>query len=173
MNKEERQQYNSLSEEEREVYDRIKEMKPYWSHEYIMAKLAIIMDEDDEDEDDEDEEERQHYNSLSKEEREEYDRIKEMKPHWSHNQIMTKLAVNIRMDKSIEQGNEDVDANDPIWWKQILTGSREFLRYFGGGTFYSTAIKVIDDALSTLGNMISKGIRKIGDFIDDLFNSIF
>lgn len=173
MNKEERQQYNSLSEEEREVYDRIKEMKPHWSHNLIMTKLAIIMDEDDEDEDDEDEEERQHYNSLSKEEREEYDRIKEMKPHWSHNQIMTKLAVNIRMDKSIEQGNEDVDANDPIWWKQILTGSREFLRSFGDGTFYNTAIKVIDDALSTLGNMISKGIRKIGDFIDDLFNSIF
>ena len=168
MNKEERQQYYSLSVEEREEYDRIKEMKPHWSHEQIMTKLGVNKKTDEMI----NEEEREHYNSLPKEEREEYDRIKKMKPHWSHKQIMAKLGVTKTADEMIEQGNEDVDANDPIWWEQILTGASEFLRSFGG-TIYNTAIKVIDGALSTLGNMISKGIGKIGDFIDDIFDLIF
>lgn len=47
MNSEEQRQYNSLSYNDRECYDRIEEEHPSWSHKQIMVKVAFNRKEDE------------------------------------------------------------------------------------------------------------------------------
>ena len=112
-------------------------------------------------------EEQRQYNSLSYEARQEYDDIKRKRPHWSHNQIMAKLATIINIDKMIEEGKGN-PAEDPKLLKEVLEGAKAFL--IGVGCFIWDVFEAIDDAINTLTSMIASGIRYIGDKLEEFWD---
>ena len=116
-------------------------------------------------------EERQDYNKLTKEEMEEFDYQSRKHPDWSFNQVMAKVAFEKKVNTTIEQGGGDPNLKDPTIWLTILEGVRTTLTKFksiGRSIFIA-----IDSAITSLKGLIRAGIQRIGDVIDNLFDSIF
>ena len=111
-------------------------------------------------------EEQRQYNSLSYEARQEYDDIKRKRPHWSHKQIMAKLATTINIDKMIEEGKGN-PAEDPKLLKEVLEGAKSFL--IEVGCFIWDVFEAIDNSISALTGMIASGIRYIGDKLEEFW----
>lgn len=104
----------------------------------------------------------QGYNSLSSEQREDYNYIKRKHPNWSHQQILTKMAFN--PDPFIE-GNKN--PNDPEVMTEILKAGKQFL--IDVGCFVWDVFELIDDAISSLADMIADGINYVGQKISDFW----
>ena len=113
--------------------------------------------------------EREAYNKLSAEAKKEYNHIKMMHPNWSHNQIMTKLAINGTIDNMVEDG-KDVNPDDPNILAQILQGAKDFLK--NAGIYIADVFQSIDNALTYLGELIKDGIDYVGGKIDKLLGWI-
>lgn len=110
-------------------------------------------------------EEQQQYNKLSYAQQKEYDGYKSIHPTWTHKQIMFKIA----MDKKIGDlpPNVDPDPDDPEILAEILKGAKLFL--IGVGIIIYEVFDAIDDMLDTLGDLISRGVRYIGDRLEEFW----
>lgn len=109
------------------------------------------------------EQERQQYNSLSWDQREEYDRIQRKHPNWSHKQIMTRIAFD--PDPFIEAKK---DPNSPDVMREILQAGKAFL--IEVGCFVWDVFALIDDAIDALTDMIDRGLTYIGKKISDFWD---
>lgn len=112
-------------------------------------------------------EEQQQYNKLPYNDQKEYDHYKSKYPHWSHNQIMTRVSTGHVIDKRIGQG-KDVNPEDPRVLKEILEGAKAFL--VGVGIFIASVFYIIDETLETLGDLIYRGITYIGEKLGDFWD---
>lgn len=111
--------------------------------------------------------EQKQYNSLSYDQRQEYDHIKRMHPNWSHKQIMTKLALDIKTIEVVDRGHENPgDAPDIL--REILQGAKSFL--IGVGCFVWDVFEAIDEAIDTLTDLIARGISYIGDKLSEFWD---
>ena len=108
------------------------------------------------------------YNNLSAEEKKRYRQIQEEKPHWNHEQIMCKIAFERQLNKTIEEGRNNTNPNDPIILKQILEGAKRWLKQIG----YSIN-EYIDSALRKINNLIKSGIEYIEDKLTDIIGWLF
>ena len=111
--------------------------------------------------------EQKQYNSLSYDLRQEYDHIKRRRPNWSHNQIMTKLALDEQTIIVVTKGHENPEA-DPEILRGILQGAKSFL--IGVGCFIWDVFEAIDEAIDTLTGLIARGISYIGDKLSEFWD---
>lgn len=111
--------------------------------------------------------EQKQYNSLSNVQRQEYDHIKQMHSNWSHKQIMTKLALDIKAIEFVNKGHENPE-NDPNTFIAILQGAKIFL--IGVGCFVWDVFEAIDEAIDTLTDLIANGISYIGDKLSEFWD---
>ena len=74
-------EYDALSDEQKQVYQRMKTENPDWSHEQLMSPIKVLQEIEAEKEAEE------FYDSLSDSEKEEYDKIKSEHPKWNSNQV--------------------------------------------------------------------------------------
>ena len=110
--------------------------------------------------------EQKQYNSLSYNERQEYDHIRRMHPNWSHKQIMTKLALDIQTIVVVDRGHEKPE-DDPDLLREILQGAKSFL--IGVGCIVWDVFEAIDDAIDTLTDLIASGISYIGNRLSEFW----
>lgn len=118
-------------------------------------------------------EQQQQYDSLPYSGREEYDWVKSRHPSWSHQQIMTKVAISISIEDPDEgilgkRGQTDINPKEPKIMEAILKGARNFLT--GAGIFISEVFSAIDDALDTLGDLIVSGASYVGNKLKDFWD---
>lgn len=112
-------------------------------------------------------EEKRQYDSLSYEERQEYDYLRNKHPNWSHKQIMTKFALDKNINVAIDNGAEDVE-NNPEIIKIILSETKNMLERLG--CFFEDVFEVIDNALDTLTDLIDRGICYVGEKLAEFWN---
>lgn len=105
-------------------------------------------------------EEQQEYNKLSNDAKDEYNFIKSKHPTWSHNQIIQRMAVTIKIGDMLNKG-KDVDPNDPEILTEILKGAKSILVNLD--IIINGFFEAIDDALNILGTLIESGAKYIGD----------
>ncbi len=110
--------------------------------------------------------EQKQYNSLSYEERQDYDDIRQRRPHWSHKQIMVKIALEREIDKIPGTGPTD-PTGDPEILRGILKGVKEFLTEVG--CFVWDVFEAIDDAIDTLTDLIASGLSYIGNKLSEFW----
>ena len=113
-------------------------------------------------------EERQEYERLPYSDQTEYDHIKNKHPNWSHQQIMGKVAFSHKIDDITENGDRNINPNDPNILIEILEGAKEFLK--GVGIFIEAVFDMIDDALTTLGGWISDGLEYVGNKLEEFWD---
>ena len=111
--------------------------------------------------------EQKQYNSLSYDQRQEYDHIKRRRPNWSHNQIMAKLALDEQTINVVSKGHENPE-DDPEILREILQGAKSFL--IGVGCFIWDVFDAIDEAIDTLTGLIARGISYIGDKLSEFWD---
>lgn len=115
-------------------------------------------------------EEQQQYNKLSYKQQQRYNEYRKDKPHWGHGQIMAKIAFIEKLDKTIDNGGKDVDSNSPVIWKEIFESVKNFLKRID---ISGSIIKMIDQALETLGDLIYRGITSISNAFLKIWDWIF
>lgn len=111
-------------------------------------------------------EEQQQYNKLPYSQQRAYDRIKSENPGWGHRQIMFKVAMEKKTDDFVNS-NSDPNPEDPEILAEILRGAKSFL--VGLGIFIAEVFEVIDDMLCTLVDLIDRGIRYVGDKLEEFW----
>lgn len=116
-------------------------------------------------------EEQSQYNALPYKGKLLYDRTKSENPHWSHKQIMFKVSLDKTITKTVEEGNIDVDPNDPTFWDEILRGAKDFLRSIG--CIIKEVFDAIDRALDKIASWIGRGVSAVVDFVDDVLDTFF
>ena len=62
---------------------------------------------------------------MNKNER--FDRIKAKHPDWSDDQIWMAVSIDMETDATIDQKKENVNPNDPVIWKTIVTKAKDWL----------------------------------------------
>lgn len=116
-------------------------------------------------------EQRRDYDKLTKEQKEDFAYIERKHPNWSFSQVIVKLEFDIRTDTTINEGGKDVDPQDPDIWLTILGGVKVALSKFK--SISASITNAINGAISSLKQMISLGIRKVGNAIEKILDSIF
>ena len=111
--------------------------------------------------------EQKQYNSLSYDQRQEYDHIKRRRPNWSHNQIMAKLALDEQTINVVSKGHENPE-DDPEILREILQGAKSFLIVVG--CFIWDVFDAMDEAIDTLTGLIARGISYIGDKLSEFWD---
>lgn len=118
-------------------------------------------------------EQRRDYDKLKKEHKEDFAYFERKHPDWTWSQVMTKVQLNIIIDdpKGPLGDGGDVDPHDPDIWLTILEGVKVALSKFKG--ISDSITNAINGAISSLKQMISLGIRKVGNAIEKILDSIF
>ncbi|MCQ2278677.1 MAG: hypothetical protein MJZ62_05180 [Bacteroidales bacterium] len=118
-------------------------------------------------------EQRRDYDKLTKEQKEYFAFFERQKPNWTFSQVMAKVQFNIIMDdpKGPLGDCGDVDPHDPAIWLTILGGVKVALSKFK--SISDSITNAINGAISSLKQMISLGIRKVGNAIEKILDSIF
>lgn len=116
-------------------------------------------------------EEQQDYNKLPKNQRLEYDHIKEQHPEWDHKKIIVKMALSKQMDDAIETGHEDISPNNPELIKEILRNAKRFLQECGINI--ESLFRIIDNAIATISYYVKYGLSYANNKIKEIWNWIF
>lgn len=116
-------------------------------------------------------EQRRDYDKLTKEQKEDFAYFERKHPNWSFSQVMTKVQFEIKIDTTIGKGGENVKPQDPEIWLTILGGVKVALSKFK--SISDSITNAINGAISSLKKMISLGIRKVGNAIEKILDSIF
>lgn len=111
--------------------------------------------------------EQQEYNRLPYDARQDYDFYSKKYPHWTHTQLINRIALGHEIDKMTNNG-KNVDINDPGTVAAILRGAKAFLQRVG--IYIQAIFDYIDNILDELGDLIVKGITFVGDILDDIFS---
>jgi len=111
-------------------------------------------------------EDRKSYEALSSKEKQLYNSIAQQHPNWNHNQIMTKLSIEIQTDKLVEEGNDSVD--QLTIWELVLKQAKLFLERLG--CIKRELINKFDIAITSVKNAIKAGLKEIGNLISKIFN---
>ncbi len=83
---------------------------------------------------------------------------------------MTKIGFEQQTDNLVE-GGKDVDPRDPSILKQILEGTKRFLKKYGIDV--GKIMDMIDGAIKTLSKVISSGLDFLGDVVYSTIGWIF
>ena len=113
------------------------------------------------------EEQRRQYNRLTSDQKEDYDRLQRRHPNWSHEEIMARLAIQVKLEQIPIKPTGPID-EDPEILKEILQGAKSFL--ITVGCFLWDVFEVIDDAINTLSSLISRGITYIGNKLEEFWD---
>ena len=116
-------------------------------------------------------EQRQDYNKLTKSQKEDFDYNERKHPNWTFTQLMAKVAFEEKVDDTIGDGGKNVDSKDPIVWITILEGVKTTLKKFR--SIANSIFTAIDGTIASIKGMIAVGMRKVGDVIERLFDSLF
>ena len=110
------------------------------------------------------------YNKLTPEQKANYDFTRMHHPNWSHQQIITKVSIGTVIDNKICQGGGGLDINggDPIFWQEVLIGAKRIIE--GLGCVAGDVVKIIDNTLEMLANIIDAGINYVGDKLKQFWN---
>lgn len=115
-------------------------------------------------------EEKRDYQKLAPKYRNYYDFQQSLHPQWSHFQLMNRVAFQIKIDGFIDDGG-NVDPVDPDFWKTIIGKVDQWF----STTFpnlYNKVRDVFSRISAELSDMIKKGIKVIGDFLERLLNML-
>lgn len=116
-------------------------------------------------------EQRRDYDKLTKEQKEDFAYIERKHPNWSFGQVIAKLEFDIKTTETVDGGGENVKPQDPEIWLTILGGVKVALSKFK--SISDSITNAINGAISSLKQMISLGIRKVGNAIEKILDSIF
>lgn len=118
-------------------------------------------------------EQRRDYDKLTKEQKEDFAYFERKHPDWTFSQVMAKVQLNIIIDdpKGPLGNPGNVDPKDPAIWLTILGGVKVALSKFK--SISASITNAINGAISSLKQMISLGIRKVGNAIEKILDSIF
>lgn len=114
--------------------------------------------------------EREEYNRLPKSVQEDYDYNKRKHPNWSHQQLISKIGFESQLDTMVDSG-KDVDPKDPSVLKQILEGTKRFLKRYGIDV--GKIMDMIDGAIKSLSRIIDYGLDFLGDLVDGAIGWLF
>lgn len=112
--------------------------------------------------------EKEEYDKLSLDEKDEYNFNLGKHPNWSHQQLMTKVAISRTTTTIVDETPEDIDVDDPKFMALVLKGAKDFLESIG--CVATDIIKLIDNALGLLANIIDAGINYVGDKLKQFWN---
>ena len=59
---------------------------------------------------------------------ERFERIKAEHPDWSDEQIWTAVAIQLQTSATIDNGDKDIDPNDPTFWEEIISKAKDWLK---------------------------------------------
>lgn len=114
------------------------------------------------------EEQRRQYDSLTSYQQEDYDRLKSRHPTWSHEEIMARLAIQVSVENvAIPPGRKGPIDKDPEILKEVLQQAKSFL--YRAECILSDVFEVIDSAIKTLSDLISRGINYVGDKLSEFW----
>ena len=120
-------------------------------------------------------EQRRDYDKLTKEQKEDFAYLERKNPNWSFDQVMTKVQFIIILDDPKGPlgtgGPKEPDPKDPAIWLTILGGVKVALSKYK--SISDSITNAINGAISSLKQMISLGIRKVGNAIEKILDSIF
>lgn len=118
-------------------------------------------------------EQRRNYDKLTKKQKEDFAYFEREHPNWCFDQVIAKLVIDIQVDDTIDKGKgvKNVDPQNPEIWLTILEGVKVALSKFKG--ISDSITNAINGAISSLKQMISLGIRKVGNAIKKILDSIF
>lgn len=120
-------------------------------------------------------EQRREYDKLTKEQKEDFAYIERKHPDWDWSRVMARVQINIKIDGPNglfgNGGPKDPDPQDPDIWLTILEGVKVALSKIKG--ISDSITNAINGAISSLKQMISLGIRKVGNAIKKILDSIF
>ena len=120
-------------------------------------------------------EQRRDYDKLTKEQKEDFAYLERKNPNWDFSQVMTKVQFIIILDDPKgplgKVGPKDPDPQDPDIWLTILGGVKVALSKYK--SISDSITNAINGAISSLKQIISLGIRKVGNAIEKILDSIF
>lgn len=99
---------------------------------------------------------------------EEFNRLKELHPDWSDEQIWTAVSLNMNADKVIDAAGEDIDPNDPDVIETIIRGAMEWLDAVLPAIFEKVR-NFFNNILSNFGQWVKKGLQYLFDIISESY----
>lgn len=109
-------------------------------------------------------EEQNEYNSLSSEQREEYDYQSKKHPNWDHKKLMIKVGFNGKVDNMIEtQGDVDVDDKDVM--ESLVRGVGDWLE--------RTLPRIWEGVKGLFANILEGIISGVIGFFGGILDAIF
>lgn len=115
-------------------------------------------------------EQRRNYDKLTKKQKKDFAYLEREHPNWCFDQVIAKLEFDKMVVITINNIG-DVDPQNPEIWLTILGGVKVALSKIKG--ISDSITNAINGAISSLKQMISRGIRKVENAIKKILDSIF